>query len=193
MRAFAFFLTALCVAALSLSCSSPFDLESKDRAEPLARTSIGADVLGWESHTAMPVPVRAAAAATDGSRIYVLGGARGFADCSVLNQIYDPATDTWSSGASFAGPGLGNPLANAMSDGIHLLGGAACAPPAFTRHEVYDPATEAWSDRAPPFVSIGTIGILNRLEGSLRRPRCGWLGSQSSFGKAREDGRFLLK
>lgn len=97
----------------------------------------------------LPTAVRAAAAASDGSRIYVLGGATGFAGCSTLNQIYDPATDTWSTGANFAGPGLANQMVAAMADGIHVLGGAACAPPALTRHQVYDPASDTWSDRAP--------------------------------------------
>ncbi len=130
-------------------------LTGLDDESQIDSVSIGVTVVGpwppsWEGGLAgLPTAVRAAAGAADGSRIYVFGGATGLTGCTTLNQIYDPATDSWSPGADFAGPGLANVMAAAMADGIHILGGAACAPPSLTRHQVYHPVSNTWSDRAP--------------------------------------------
>ncbi len=102
--------------------------------------------LVWPTLAAMPTAVRAAAAATDGKLIYVLGGNTGFANSTTLNQIYDPKTDTWTAGASFAAPARDFPMAATLSDGIHLMGGA---PGPLTDHQVYNPRTNTWSPRAP--------------------------------------------
>jgi N-acetylneuraminic acid mutarotase len=112
---------------------------------------IPAGVIAWEGLTPLPIPVRAAAAATDGSRIYVLGGNEGYSTWSANNQIYDPGTDTWTLGAPF-GTGRDFGMAVGMTDGIHLLGGAG--PGLLDDHQVYDPATDSWGTRAPMPVAM---------------------------------------
>lgn len=101
----------------------------------------------WQLPASMPNPVRAAAAVWDGSRLYVLGGDAGAASPTTLNQIYNPATDSWTLGAGFAGA-RDFAAAAALADGVHLVGGAGAAG-VLANHRVYKRSSNTWSSRAP--------------------------------------------
>jgi len=82
----------------------------------------------WTSGAPPPQPAhRSGAVATSGvsapKRIYVIGGEVGFMEATNINQVYDPQTDTWSTGASMptARQGLGVAVVN---DVIYAIGGS---------------------------------------------------------------------
>ena len=82
----------------------------------------------WTLGAPPPQPAhRAGAVVTSGvltaKRIYVIGGEVGFMEATNINQVYDPQTDTWSTGASMptARQGLGVAVVN---DIIYALGGS---------------------------------------------------------------------
>ena len=101
----------------------------------------------WTTGTSMPTAVRyASAAATTGlfapKRIYVIGGLQSGNGLN-LNQVYDPQTDSWTTGASMptARYNLGVAVVN---DTLYALGGVLLPPYAFpkeplTTNEVYLP------------------------------------------------------
>ena len=131
----------------------------------------------WSERAPMPLPRNHAASATDGRRFYVFGGrgpgsgeanvvANGFADV----QIYDPATDTWTT-SSDSGSGV-PPLPQARGgmgkaayvDGeFYVLGGetkdGAGADPdgVYARVDIYDPVMRRW--RAGPEMPVARHGI----------------------------------
>jgi len=82
----------------------------------------------WTLGTAPPQPAhRSGAVVTSGAlapkRIYVIGGEVGFMEATNTNQVYNPQTDTWSTGTSMptARQGLGVAVVN---DLIYALGGS---------------------------------------------------------------------
>lgn len=87
----------------------------------------------WTTGTPIPIPVTlAGAGATTGAmapkRIYVIGGcpaANTQAQSGIsANQVYDPATDTWSSGAEMPTARYGLALAVA-NDKLYVMGGGS--------------------------------------------------------------------
>ncbi len=96
----------------------------------------------WKELARIPVGVRGAAGAMgDDGKIYVFSGVN---SSKVQNtQIYDPATDSWSSGASTP-LALWEAKAATTSQGIFLVGGEG----AFGNLYMYDPALDSWSAKA---------------------------------------------
>jgi hypothetical protein len=99
----------------------------------------------WQGELApLPKATAAAAVATDGSQIYVIGGGGGDTYTGNVIQIYDPSIDTWSEGAVHVPGGLSYAIAAALSDGIHVIGGPSQV--GYDRlHQVYHPATDTWT------------------------------------------------
>ena len=98
----------------------------------------------WSTKTPIPTPVSAYASAVVDGKIYVIGGLapNGTSRTRVnLNQIYDPATDTWS---------LGSPLPNAQNS---ISAGATIGVMAPKRiyivgdglNQIYYPANDSWT------------------------------------------------
>jgi N-acetylneuraminic acid mutarotase len=86
----------------------------------------------------------------------VLGGNLTLSTWTTLHQIYDPETDSWSTGAPFEGA-RDFAMAEALSDGIHLIAGRDAR---FKMdHQVYDPETDTWSTRAPLPAAIDAATI----------------------------------
>ena len=90
------------------------------------------------------------AAVVDG-KIYVFGGIKQdatdtFEHTSVV-EMYDPATDAWTSKASMTG--LRSSMATSVVDGkIYVIGGAGnSSNVGLATVEMYDPATDSWSKR----------------------------------------------
>lgn len=113
----------------------------------------------WTTKTAMPTRRQGLAAAVglDG-RIYAIGGVTGPVPAGPFTsvgttEVYDPATDTWTTAAAMPTPRHG--LAAALgSDGrIYAIGGfggtsTPCPGVACGTVEAYDPATNTWIARA---------------------------------------------
>jgi N-acetylneuraminic acid mutarotase len=118
--------------------------------DPELRADVRLGSLAWRTLADMPIAVRAAAAASDGSYIYVLGGNLSLGnEWTTLTQIYDPSADTWRIGASFSDR-RDSGMAASLSDGIHLIGGRDQERK--TDHQVYDPVADTWRYLAPlPF------------------------------------------
>jgi len=97
----------------------------------------------WSNGTSLPTGVGSAAAAVievEGTqKICVIGGKENL-DGVKLNQIYDPETDTWTTGAAMPTARYG--LAAAVVDNlVYAIGGAPAFPYAGTKtNEQYTPA-----------------------------------------------------
>lgn len=106
----------------------------------------------WTTKSPMSTPRdRAAAVALDG-KIYVMGGMNSSGALSSL-EIYNPATDTWTIGASM--PGIkSEPGAAVVNGRIYVIG-----PPDDHLYE-YDPATNTWITKSPlPAVPAGPVAV----------------------------------
>lgn len=109
----------------------------------------------WTPRQQMNIPRYGHLVTSFNGKVYAMGGY-----CtagSVANEIYDPASNSWSLGAALPGS---NHLAGAggvLSDNkIHLVAGynnvSANAPTPV--HDVYDPATNSWTTAAPYPLSV---------------------------------------
>lgn len=58
----------------------------------------------WSSRASMPTGRLGCAAGVVGDRIFVLGGKGETSGVFDINEVYDPATDTWETGAPMTGP-----------------------------------------------------------------------------------------
>ena len=64
-----------------------------------------------------------------------------------LHDVYDPATDTWTSAAPLPTPRSG--LASAYYRGLILVLGGELKPDTFAENEAYDPKSDHWTTLAP--------------------------------------------
>ena len=127
----------------------------------------------WVKKAPMPTPRNSFAIAVYENKIYVIGGAiylpngNGASEFCSINQVYDPATDTWETKASMPTPR--SALVASVVDGkIYLMGGVQITQsyPNYysTMNEVYDPETDTWTTKpsllkgvtAPVSTAIGT-------------------------------------
>lgn len=66
-----------------------------------------------------------------------------------VNEVYDPATDTWETKASMPTKRMAV-SANVVDGKIYVIGGGQRAPNAnFDVNEVYDPETDTWTTKTP--------------------------------------------
>jgi N-acetylneuraminic acid mutarotase len=86
------------------------------------------------------------------NKIYVIGGTTGY-DYTTglplytgLNEVYDPATDTWETKTPMPTPRAWV-VANVVNGKIYLMGGYTPYPS--TLNEVYDPETDSWTTKTP--------------------------------------------
>jgi len=130
------------------SPSAPSMTTSTPAAVPTA-----ADTVSWDTGTTtLPRPLSrpAAAVGVDG-RIYVFGGTANGTESSVTS-IYDPAANTWSSGASMPTAREGARAVTLLDGRIVVLGGGSLCGTnlcdhgiVYDRVEVYDPVTNSWA------------------------------------------------
>ncbi|MFA5572013.1 MAG: hypothetical protein GX799_05620 [Crenarchaeota archaeon] len=73
---------------------------------------------------------------------------------SSVNEVYDPATDTWETKTSMPNDRM-NVLANVVGDKIYVIDG-------FSRsNEVYDPAADSWAIKTPlPYGGTNTASVV---------------------------------
>ena len=68
-----------------------------------------------------------------------------------VNEVYDPATDTWETKAAMPTPRL-NLRGEVVENKIHLIGGVSHEEQSgvvSSINEVYAPVADKWSDAAP--------------------------------------------
>lgn len=112
----------------------------------------------WEALEPLPVAVRSAAVATDGARVYVVGGSTESGRTTLL-QILDVDAGTWSYGASLPEPTDWGTAAW-VAGALHFIGGVTDGASASTQHYAYDPGSDEWSVQPPvPEPIAGTSGL----------------------------------
>jgi hypothetical protein len=112
----------------------------------------------------MPTARTALEANTVGEKIYLIGGfvyaSSGFSGSRVtLNEVYDPATDTWTTAAPM--PKAGLDYASAVFDNkIYFIDGYPDNPHPL-RNQIFDPETDTWSQGSPSLSSTkhGAAGV----------------------------------
>ena len=117
----------------------------------------------WTTKTPMPTPRAFFAIVVYQNKIYCIGGIIGIGQdfydgtsillpkriLSGVNEVYDPATDTWEN--KTAAPVAGMMMKAAVLNGkIYLIDG--------NLNEVYDPTSDTWTTKAPPPISFEDFG-----------------------------------
>jgi N-acetylneuraminic acid mutarotase len=120
----------------------------------------------WQTLSDMPTPRNWVNAVSVAGKIYAIGGATGGPGNgrygpSTIVEVYDPATDSWSSASSM--PTLrGMSAAAAVNDRIYVIGGnrGYRDPSYMTTVEEYEPATDTWRSRASLPTGLGMISAV---------------------------------
>lgn len=104
----------------------------------------------WTKKRAMPTPRWQAGSAVVDDKIYVIGGVTEFlpfVEETNVNEMYDPALDTWETRAPMPGKrsGCGVVVVNGL---IYAIGGYDGVS-AVATNQVYNPTTDEWLTRAP--------------------------------------------
>ena len=108
----------------------------------------------WTTKTPMPTLRTSFGITTYESKIYVIGGsiADSYSGWNItgLNEVYDPATDTWETKTPMPTPRMWLD-ANTVNGKIYLIGGFNYTWPYYSldENEVYDPATDTWTTKTP--------------------------------------------
>jgi len=118
----------------------------------------------WTAKTSMPTPRTGFGIAVYQDRIYVIGGRYGIYPNDTVtgvNEVYNPASDTWETKTSMPTSRVGA-HANAVDDRIYLISGKTGGPySTVTLNEVYDPETDTWTTKEP--ISYPVFGYASAL------------------------------
>jgi N-acetylneuraminic acid mutarotase len=118
----------------------------------------------WSTGPSKPTPCSWARAAVWHDKIYVFGGVgQGYFN---VGEVFDPATNTWSSCASFSGGRYLQATVTA-NDKIYIIGGDRWEP----RHKYddiqeYDPLTDSWCMKTPmstPATHLNAVAVNNKI------------------------------
>jgi N-acetylneuraminic acid mutarotase len=121
---------------------------------------------GWTFKQSMPTPRKNFGIAVYENKIYCIGGEEIYknesrAPLTNVNEVYDPATDTWETKEPMPTP-RSDLRANVVNGKIYLIAGhdpnVHFKPGASTHNEVYDPLTDSWSTKQPITDPIGNYG-----------------------------------
>jgi N-acetylneuraminic acid mutarotase len=115
----------------------------------------------WNSRASMPTPRTDFAIAVYKNKIYCISGKNDQEDLSGVytdvNEVYDPATDTWEKKSSIPTPRYGM-CTNLVDGKIYIMGGGLHAPYPINTcsilNEVYDPETDTWTEKTPLPTSV---------------------------------------
>jgi len=113
----------------------------------------------WTPKTPMPTPRVGFGIAVYQDRIYVIGGGYGvYPNRTVtgINEVYDPATDTWETKEAMPTNRSGM-CANVVDGKIYVIGGRTGEQySTVDLNEVYDPETDTWTTKEPiPYPVVG--------------------------------------
>ena len=105
----------------------------------------------WTQKASAPYSAAAAAGGFIGGKFYTEGGVAVSPDYELsiedTTQIYDPATDTWTTGAQ--NPNATSSGGSAVLDGkLYVVGGTTATSQPLTTVSVYDPSTNTWGTAA---------------------------------------------
>jgi N-acetylneuraminic acid mutarotase len=106
----------------------------------------------WTFKQVMPTERCMFAVAVWQDKIYCIGGSariNGSIQVTGLNQVYDPANDSWETKASMPTP-RSYMSANVVDGKIYVMGGADVNISHITVNEVYDPANDTWTTGKAP-------------------------------------------
>lgn len=112
------------------------------------------DTNSWQTLANLPTQRNHLGAATIGGKIYVIGGRFGAGFESEQTdriEIFDPATNRWTTGAPMPHPRGGINVAEAHGC-LHVFGGEGdddSPSGVHPDHDVYNPVTNTWSSLAP--------------------------------------------
>ena len=134
---------------------TPFSDVGQVQMAPAARPKVSR----WIGRAPLPEPTDRLALATDGSKLYTIGGetAGGITD---RVAIYDPRSNGWAAGAPKPTP-VANANAIWLRDRIYVAGGTTADGMPTDAVEVYDPKTDTWEARAAlpfPLAAYGSAG-----------------------------------
>lgn len=121
--------------------------------------SYDADAGAWTQLTAASDTREAAAAGFIGGHLVVSGGWGASGDPDGTTEIYDPAGDSWTTGADNPKPAAG--AGHAVLNGkLYAVGGCSASACGSTTVQVYDAASDSWSSAAdyPEAVSWEACG-----------------------------------
>ena len=109
----------------------------------------------WITKQPLPESILDAGGTALGGKLYMVAGKTSAGHVSTM-YIYDPATDTWTSGPALPGPAVENPAVAALDGKLYVFGGST-APfsGAVTNAAVYDPATNSWTILTPMSIARG--------------------------------------
>ena len=108
----------------------------------------------WTTKAPMLTSRRSCGIAVYQDEIYVIGGVTGYNESthsytiSGVNEVYDPATNTWETRVSMPTRRYGID-ANVVEGKIYVIGGKNASGRIDEVNEVYDPATKTWTTKAP--------------------------------------------
>jgi len=110
----------------------------------------------WATKTAMPTPRGDFAIAVFQDKIYTIGGSiragQWTTELTDVNEVYDPATDTWTTKTSMPTPKAGL-SASAVDGKIYLIGGFTQSANGTRQTSketlVYDPIADSWTTKTP--------------------------------------------
>jgi N-acetylneuraminic acid mutarotase len=123
---------------------SPFTDIGQPQTAPPSRP---AQVARWTGRSPLPEPRSRLALATDGDRLYAIGGET---TAGVTGQltIYDPQTNDWTAGPDKP-TAVANVVAAFLAGLIYVPAGTTATGPVTTTLEVYDVRAETWESRSP--------------------------------------------
>lgn len=103
----------------------------------------------WGGKQAMPVATLDAGGAALGGKLYVVGGKTSAGHQSAM-RIYEPATDSWTSGPNLPGPAVENPALVPLGGKLYAFGGSTDPfSGAVSNAAVFDPGTGQWTSLTP--------------------------------------------
>ncbi len=98
----------------------------------------------WTAGAPLPAPRNRLALASDGKRIYAIGGETADGVTGEV-AIYDPKTNGWLPGANKPTP-VANVAAGVLDGRVYVAGGSTANGGVSDVVEIYDPAADAWTN-----------------------------------------------
>jgi N-acetylneuraminic acid mutarotase len=119
----------------------------------------------WQAKTAMPTARYGIQANEVNGKVYLIGGlveseSASIKDMSVqVSEVYDPETDTWTTGSSI--PTAVRGYSSAVVDGkIYIISGVASGSAKTNLTQIYDPKTDEWSLGLPIPMSVSSAAAV---------------------------------